>query len=385
MGVEQVTELTPDEIAAGMDGRLREREGGRLDALLPSPCIQNHAAFLSMRNGSLDCLWFGGSLEGKSDISIWRSTLSGTQWSGAERLSDDPDRSEQNPVQFIAPGGREFLLHTAQPGGDQDACLVFMREPGGAPRELALPRGTFIRGPMRVRADGCWLLPVFHCVSRPGERWTGSHDTAALAISADEGESWRMVDVPGSIGCVHMTLVDLGGGRLAAFYRRRQADHVCRSESADEGESWSAPEPTDVPNNNSSISAIALKDGRVAMACNPVNAAMYPGDRRASLYDELGADERPAATGGCNPVWGVRRAPMTLCLSEDGGRSFPVRVNVEEGSGACLTNNSVDGGNREMSYPSLLQGSDGSLDLAYTFYRRAIRHVRLSSDWLEAQ
>ncbi|MCB9945913.1 MAG: exo-alpha-sialidase [Geminicoccaceae bacterium] len=378
--------MTPDEISTGMDGLLRGNGRGRLEALLPSPCIQNHAAFLNVGADGLQCLWFGGSLEGKSDISIWRSTLAGEGWAPAERLTDDRERSEQNPVQFQVPGGPPLLFHTAQPGGNQDACVVRMRQVGRSPRDLDLPAGTFIRGPLAVRDDGAWLLPLFRCVSRPGERWTGSHDTAALAISEDAGASWREVDVPRSIGSVHMTLVSLGGERYAAFYRRRQADFVHRSESRDGGESWTAPQPTDVPNNNSSISAIRLHDGRIAIACNPVNAAMHPEARRASLYDELGeGDERPNASGGCNPVWGVPRAPMTLCLSDDEGRSFGTRVLVEDGPGTCLSNNSVDGRNLEMSYPSLVQQDDGTLDLAYTYHRRAIRHVRLSPEWLEAR
>ena len=84
-----------------------------------------------------------------------------------------------------------------------------------------------------------------------------------------------------------------------------------------------APAPTDVPNNNSSIGAITLRDGRVALICNLASATTST-DRRKSLYDELGeTDERPDADstgGGCTPVWGVPRAPLALCLSEDGGR-----------------------------------------------------------------
>ncbi len=378
--------LRPDRIAEAMDGRLREAPDGREEALLPSPCVQNHAAFLARGEDALHCLWFGGSLEGKSDISIHRSTLGPDGWTPAVQLSHDRARSEQNPVQFDAPDGRRLILHTAQEGGNQDACLVRMREEGQPPRDLRLPPGTFIRGAIRIRDDGAWLLPLFRCVPQPGARWTGSHDTAAVAISADEGRTWREVEVPGSIGCVHMTLVPVGGDRLAAFYRRRQADFVHRSESADGGETWSAPQPTDVPNNNSSICAIRLRDGRVAMVCNPVNAAMHPDARRASLYDELGdGDARPNAEGGCEPVWGVPRAPLGLCLSDDGGRTFARRITIDDSPGTCLSNNSVDGENKELSYPSVAEGPDGTIDIAYTYFRRAIKHVRLAPGWIDTQ
>ena len=257
---------------------------------------------------------------------------------------------------------------------------------GPAPVDLPLPNGTFIRGALHVRDNGAWLLPLFRCVSRPGQQWTGSHDTAALAISADQGATWREVEVLGSIGCLHMTLVPLGPDHYAAFFRRRQADFVYRTESTDGGESWSEPTATDVPNNNSSICVIRLADERIAMVCNPANAAMYPAARREGLYDELGEDDdRPQASGGCNPIWGVPRAPVALCFSSDGGHIFPRRMVIEDGPGTCLTNNSIDGQNHEMSYPSLSEGPDGALDVAYTYYRNAIKHVRLTRDWQEAQ
>jgi predicted neuraminidase len=194
-----------------------------------------------------------------------------------------------------------------------------------------------------------------------------------------------MSEVPGSIGSVHMTIVPLEGDHLAAFYRRRQSDFVHRSESRDGGQTWSAPEPTDVPNNNSSINVIRLRDGRLAMVCNPTSAATSA-DRRVSLYDEIEeGDDRPDATGGCAPIWGVPRAPMTLCVSGDGGLTWPLRRVVDDSPGTCLTNNSIDGRNKELSYPYLLEGEEGDLHLAYTYFRRAIKYVRLPAGWIDGE
>lgn len=365
-----------------MDGLLREAEPGRQQAYLPSRCVQNHAAFLSRRDGRLSCVWFGGSLEGKSDVCIWRADLTDGRWGEPRKLTDDPERSEQNPVLFVTPDRRTILLHTAQPGGNQDACVVRVRTPDGETQDAPVPVGTFIRSPMHVRSDGAWLLPAYRCIGEPGRRWTGSHDTAAVAISKDAGISWRLVPIPRSIGCVHTTLVPLGGKRWAAFFRRRQADFVHRAESVDGAETWSAPQATDLPNNNSSIALDRLAAERIVMACNPVNAAMHPSGRRTSLYDEIENDDRPNAAGGCQPIWGVPRAPMVIALSEDEGRSFPDRIVIDDGQGACLSNNSLEGNNSELSYPTLCVAPDGSIDLAYTFHRRAIKHVRLTSGWL---
>lgn len=379
--------MTPEEIATHMDGTLALREDGQW-AILPAQTIQNHAAFLGrLPDGALACAWFGGTLEGKSDISIYASILDegGTQWGPAAQLTNDPDRSEQNPVLFVAPDEQVWLFNTAQPAGNQDESRVFIRPlkregnhlVTGEKRDIGLPNGTFIRARPFVREDGAWVLPLFRCNPRPGIRWTGAFDTAAVAVSQDAGKTWEVSDVPDSEGSVHMSPILLDGAEGVAFYRRRQSDFVHRSESHDGGRSWSAPQPTDVPNNNSSVGVARLNETVIALVCNPMSAASSQ-SRRASLYDELEeTDDRPEAQEGCQPIWGVERAPLALCLSNDGGKTFPVRYEIETSSGACLSNNSIDGKNKELSYPMLLPRADGGLDIAYTLYRRAIRHVRL--------
>lgn len=364
---------TPDAIAKAMTGHFDGRS-----AVLPSPAIQNHAGFLTQdRDGHLECVWFGGSLEGKADICVYKSRFANGAWSEALQLTDDPNRSEQNPILFYAPDGSDTLLHTAQPGGNQDECIVQMREPGHKPSALPFPKGTFIRAMPHVLEDGTWLLPLFHCVPKNGARWTGRHDTASVAITNDKGKTWRIVDVPHSVGCVHMTIVP-AKDRLLAFYRRRQADFVYRSESLDNGASWSVPSATPLPNNNSSIAALRLQDGRLAICCNPINKDMSD-DRRASLYDELGDDSRPEADGGCDAVWGIPRAPLIVALSDDDGVSFSHHITVADSSGKCLSNDSLDGKNQELSYPGLAEAPEGGLDVVFTLHRRAIAHVRLTA------
>ena len=386
--------MTPQEIEKMMTGRLATAADGVACAYLPSPMVQNHAAFVELLDdGSLACLWFGGTLEGKSDISIYGATLApgSDRWSAPVRLSDDPERSEQNPVLTRDGKGRWLLVHTAQPSGNQDECLLRAREitvshgalSGGQPRLLDLPLGTFVRGRFVRRTDGAWMMPVFRCLPVAGQRWNGSHDTAGVAVSHDDGATWTLSEVPGSIGSVHMTIVPLDGEHMVAFYRRRQSDFVHRSESLDGGVTWSAPAPTDVPNNNSSINAVRLSDGRLAMACNPISAALSS-DRRVSLYDEIEeGDDRPDASGGCAPIWGVPRAPLTLAISADGGLTWPLRRIIDDSAGTCLSNNSLDGRNKELSYPYLLEGPDGDIHVAYTYFRRAIKYVRLPKGWID--
>jgi predicted neuraminidase len=389
--------LRPDEIPALMNGALTAHplEKGRFEAFLPSPCVQNHAANLALLpDGTLACVWFGGTMEGMGDISIYMSRLApgSSRWSQPEKMSDDPQKSEQNPLLFTAPDGRVWLIFTSQTSGNQDGAIVKRRisEDGGrtfGPVDILcdIP-GTFVRQPIIVNAQGTWLLPVFRCIGVPGARWTGDVDTAAVLVSRDAGESWVMVDVLDSIGAVHMNIVPQDGARMVAFYRNRFAEQILRSVSDDDGMNWSAPEPTNLPNNNSSIQTISLSGGRIAIVYNHSNASTSD-DRRHSLYDEIEGEadaqaEKPeivASSLGRKAIWGVPRSPMSLAFSDDGGQTFGCRRDLDTGDGYCLTNNSKDALNREYSYPSIIEGPDGVLHIAYTYYRRAIKYVRLAS------
>ncbi len=139
-------------------------------------------------------------------------------------------------------------------------------------------------------------------------------------ISDDQGGTWRERPVPGSTGCVHMNVHQLPDTTLLALFRSRWADAVYRSHSTDGGETWSEPVRIELPNNNSSVQYVPLADGRLALVYNHSSRADATA-RRASLYDEI----------------------------DDEGRGR--------------------------------QGSDGTLHIAYTYHRQAIKYVRVAPDW----
>jgi predicted neuraminidase len=372
--------------------RPRADDPARLEAYLPTPVVQNHAAQITvLENGDLGCVWFGGTQEGIPDISVYFSRLAqgSDTWSAPVKLSDDATRSEQNPLLFRTPAGELWLLHTAQLGGNQDTALVrrrISRDDGQSwsPAETMIAPtdgyGVFVRHPPVVTKQGFWLLPIFRCVTPAQGKWVGDHDTSAVYISSDAGQSWNPVEVPDSTGMVHMSIVPRGEG-FAAFFRSRWADFIYESHSAD-GRAWSAPVPTTLPNNNSSIHALTLADGRLAMVFNDSSAKDATG-RRLGLYDDIGEEEDAPAppAEGRTAFWGAPRAPMTLAISADEGRTW-VKRELDVGDGFCMTNNSKDKLNREYSYPSITQTSDGMLHIAYTYFRRAIKYVRVNPDWV---
>ncbi|MFJ8602359.1 exo-alpha-sialidase [Streptomyces shenzhenensis] len=380
------------------DGVLRPAPGrpGRAEAHLAAPAVQNHAANLTvLPGGDLGCVWFAGTLEGVADISVWFSRLApgADTWSTPVRLTDDPTRSEQNPLLFAAPSGELWLLHTAQLGGRQETAEVRLRvsDDDGAtwgPSRTLFEGGVFVRQPVvELPGSGRLLLPVFHCTTPPGTPWTGDRDTSAVLISDDGGRTWHERPVPGSTGLVHMNIRRLPDGSLLALFRSRRADAVHRSTSYDGGETWTVPEPTELPNNNSSVQYAVLADGRLALTYNHSSAADAT-ERRVSLYDDIDdgdlngdGSEGPAAAPSGDAFWGAPRAPLSLAVSADGGHTWPLRHDLETGDGHCLTNNSRDGLNRELSYPTLAQTPDGALHIAYTHHRRTIKHISLSPSW----
>lgn len=388
------------------DGLVKRADGADF-AYLPAPTVQSHAAnLLTLPDGRLGCVWFGGTQEGVPDISIWFSTLEpgSTRWSDAVQLSDDSTRSEQNPILFVAPDKALWLLYTAQKAGNQDTAEVRRRISLDSGRtwgdvETLFPAnqtgGVFVRQLPVVLPSGRLIIPIFRCITTPGEKWVGNSDDSAVMISDDAGATWTEHVLPGSLGCVHMNIQPVADGSLLALFRSRWADSIYESRSTDDGSTWSEPVPTELPNNNSSIQFVALTDGRLALVYNHSRAGEGT-ERRLSLYDEIDDDglaeeqgqvAEPDATafpeddGVKRAFWGTPRSPMTLAISEDSGRSWPIRRNLDVGDGYCLSNNSRDGLNREYSYPSIHQGPDGALNIAYTYFRQAIKFVRVDPQW----
>ncbi|QCO97358.1 glycosyl hydrolase [Arthrobacter sp. 24S4-2] len=394
------------------DGTVKRADGADF-AYLPAPTVQSHAAnLLTLPDGWLGCVWFGGTQEGVPDISIWFSTLDpgSSQWSEPQQLSDDSTRSEQNPILFTAPSsagedGVLWLLYTAQKAGNQDTAEVRRRTSTDSgrtwgPVETLFPAnetgGVFVRQLPVVLPSGRLIVPIFRCITTPGEKWVGNSDDSAVMISDDAGATWTEHVLPGSLGCVHMNIQPVADGSLLALFRSRWADSIYESRSTDDGTTWSEPVPTELPNNNSSIQFTALADGRLALVYNHSRAEENT-ERRLSLYDEIDddglaeeqgqlAEPVPGAAsssddGARRAFWGTPRSPMTLAISEDSGRSWPIRRNLDVGDGYCLSNNSRDGLNREYSYPSIHQGPDGALNIAYTYFRQAIKFVRVDPQW----
>jgi predicted neuraminidase len=349
---------------------------------IPTRCPSNHASNLvELEDGDLLCTWFGGSMEGSSDISIYLSRYdrSRAAWRDPVKMSEDASRSEQNPALFRHPSGEVWLLYTAQEKTDQGTALVRIRRStdGGQTwsetRDLFTQAGTFIRHPPVINPSGLLLFPIW----RSNIRNAFGDDPSLVQVSGDGGKSWEAVEVPDSRGCVHMDILE---NCRVAFYRRRQADAVFRSTSDDGGLTWSAPAPTSLPNNNSSIQARELKDGRIAIIYNEIRAT---GSERESAVPPWVRDKEAflarSAVTERSAVWGVPRNPLVISTSTDRGLTWRKELIVEANPQLRSAHDEKGAFVGDYSYPSIIQTRDGKLQITYSYLRDYIKHVTLEA------
>jgi predicted neuraminidase len=304
-----------------------------------------------------------------------------TRWSAPRLISQDPDRSEQNPLLFATAAQRLVLIHTAQQARDPLASTAdpdqafsmqwtarlrcqtrALRGGRWSPARDLLPEPAFCRHPPHRCPDGTWLLPIYRSLEQGGGF---GHDHSLVQRLASDGEPLgEPIPVPHSTGRVHGSIVpSADGGALLQFFRSRLADRLYRSIGSCDGLHWSAPEPIPLPNNNSSMQAVRLQSGLLAMIYNRFCFEPDPLD--------------PQPWGDAN--WPRTRWPLSLALSADDGDSWPWIRDLDPGLGFCGTANWMANG--QLAYPSLLEGRPGELHIAYSWAgRQAIRYLCLQEE-----
>lgn len=342
-----------------------------------APYDSCHAAdLLALPSGDLLCCWFAGTDEGNADVSIVISRLKkGTKhWSSPVMVSDDSSRSEQNPSLFKTPFGEIWLMYTAQIARTPDDNPRFnlqhtaeirrkiSKDEGltwGSTETMFSRPGSFCRQKIQVLSSGRWIFGNWICF--PDESRNGS-DITVMQISDNQGQTWKEVPVPESGGRVHANIIEMEPGTLTALFRSRFADCVYRSESSDNGENWTIPQKIKIRNNNSSISAIKLQSGNIAM-----------------IYNDVSFNNDTSRT-----VWPEQRCPVTIAISSDGGITWPWRRIIENGEGFTGPWNDIN--NSRYEYPVLMQDNEEFIHGAYTWGTRSnIKYFRIREEWIRGE
>lgn len=352
------------------DGKMYYNEDmGVIEAMInPGKYKTSHApALLELNNGDMLCSWFAGSFEGNSDISIVLSRLNKNEdyWQEPIKISIDSERSEQNPSFFMPNDNEIWLVYTAQldrvEGKDNMQFTSIIKyqksfdngKSWSEPQVLFSKEGSFCRQPIQILSNGRWIFSNWICTDSESGLLG---DPTVFLISDNNGKNWKTVNMPNSNGRVHANIIEINNGKLIAFMRSRYADNIYISESKDFGDNWTEPIKSVLPNNNSSISAIKLKSGRIAIAYNPT----------CSLNAEKGRIS-----------WPGLRCPVAVALSEDEGKTFPMIRYMERGEGFNGEENRIN--NKQYEYPYIMQGEDGMLHLAFAYKNRiGIKYMRFS-------
>ncbi len=302
--------------------------------------------------------WFGGSKEGEKDVSIWLAR-------GSEKGFGEPQiiacghEAHWNPVLFRLDENKIILFYKVGDEISSWRTMCRISEDNGrtfSPEKELVKGDIGGRGPVRNKPvrlkSGRILAPAstesgvwkaFVDISDDnGKTWRKSADIEIDNLEYKEGE--RTVpqgssDIPVSEqsfygrGVIQPTLWEGGDGQVHMFLRSTEG-RIYRSDSTDDGITWSKAYATQLPNNNSGIDLVKTPGGALFLVYNPV---------------------------GIN--WG-KRTPITLAVSSDDGETWRDIQDLCSGEG-------------EFAYPAIICDEE-SLYITYTYKRKNIAFCKIN-------
>ena len=309
-----------------------------------APFASCHASTIVQSRGNLLAAWFGGTAEGKPDVGIWVSRHIDGKWTAPVEVANGvqyqkADGSQQrhpcwNPVLFQPREGPCLLFYKVGPSPSGWWGMLTTSDDGGqtwsAPRRLP----EQIDGPAKNKPvqlpNGDILCPA-------------SSETAGWRVhferTSDLGKTWeRSNPVNGrAFRAIQPSILLLEGEKLLAIGRTREA-MLFQIGSDDFGKTWGPMTLGSLPNPNSGIDAVTLKDGRHLL-----------------IYNHAPKD----------------RSPLNLGISKNG---------VDWDAALVLENEPG-----EFSYPAIIQTADGLVHVTYTWKRERIKHAVIDPKKLVAK
>ena len=300
-----------------------------------APFASGHASTVVETGEGLVAAWFGGSDEGEKDVGIWSSRRPGTgdgAWSAPVEVVNGVTGNTRypcwNPVLFQPARGSLLLFYKVGPTPRQWWGMLTTSDDGGKTwsKPVRLPDG--ILGPIKnkpVQLPGGVLLCGSSVETVSDDAWF-----VHMERSPDLGRSWTKTESLNEgrkLSAIQPTILTHGPDRLQILCRTRQ-DRIAESWSDDGGKTWSQLKLTTLPNPDSGIDAVTLKDGRALLIYNHTTSA---------------------------------RSPLNVAVSED-GKAWKAGPALETEPG-------------EFSYPAVIQGRDGKVHVTYTWNRKRIKHA----------
>lgn len=312
-----------------------------------APFPSCHASTIAeVDGGGLVAAWFGGTHERHPDVGIWVSRNTGGQWSPPQEvadgvISDTLRYPTWNPVLYQVPGGELLLFYKVGPSPSEWWGMMKRSADAGITwsEAISLPEG--ILGPIKNKpvllGDGTLLCGS----SSEGDAWR-----VHMESSPDFGEHWEKTP-PLNDGktyqSIQPTILVHRDGSLQILCRSKNAV-ITESWSRDGGKTWSLLQDAGLPNNNSGLDAVTLRDGRFLLVYNHVKTPQNAGKGY--------------------------RTPLNLAISRDGKTWYAAGV---------LEDSEIS----QYSYPAVIQSADGMVHIVYTWRRERIKYVKLDPDRLK--
>jgi predicted neuraminidase len=294
-----------------------------------APYPSCHAStIVEHEKGKLMAAWFGGKDEGAKDVQIWHSIFDGKKWNEPTVIATEPGQPTWNPVLFKSAKGTLHFWYKAGPSPER--WTGYFRTSGDNGKTWTKPEmmPSTLMGPVRAKpiqlANGTILA---------GTSWESYQNwTPFVDRSSDDGKTWKRSNafpVAGKFNQIQPTLFEAKNGNIIALMRSRNPRAICRAESKDGGETFSAAEPTDLANPSAGIDCVKTKDGDVFLIYNPT---------------------------------AIARTPISLARSTDDGKTWKKVHDLETEPG-------------EFSYPAMIESAAGTLEITYTWKRTHIKYV----------
>jgi predicted neuraminidase len=295
-----------------------------------APFPECHASTIAETKAGLVAAWFGGTRERHPDVGIWVSRHSEGKWIAPIEVANGVESPTNrypcwNPVLFQPRTGPLLLFYKVGPSPSSWWGMLMSSTDGGQTwsKPHRLPDG--IAGPIKNKpvqlANGDLLCPS----STEDKGWRVHFER-----TTDLGETWNAtgpVNDPQEIGAIQPSILFHPGGKLQAVGRTRQK-RVFEIWSEGSGRTWGPMSLTSLPNPDSGIDAVTLKDGRQLLVYNHTDRG---------------------------------RSPLNVAVSAD-GKQWEAALVLENTPGS------------EFSYPAVIQTSDGLVHVVHTWKRRRIKH-----------
>lgn len=309
------------------------------DALTP----QCHASTIAASGQVIISAWFGGTEEKNDDVGIWISRNVEGNWSipieVVNGIQEDGSRFPcWNPVLFQPMTGPLFLFYKVGPNPKEWWGLYVTSNDNGKSwsNPVKLPDGIY--GPIKNKsvqlANGDILSPT-----------STEHDGWKVQIerSLDLGKTWASsgdLNDGEEFGAIQPSILVHPNNTLQLLCRTEN-EVITESWSYDNGLTWDEMKSSNLPNPNSGIDAVTLKDGRHLLVYNPTEIN-----------------------------WGDR-VPLTVAISDDGKKWKDV-LELESVTNPQTTDE------EEYSYPSIIETKDGFVHIVYTWNRKTVKYVVLN-------